>query len=186
MEILEAKELITKANGKAVTLNGLLPPVYGWDEFIQKLHYNYHQPNTSESPFSDFSHGEMQKRHNFYTLAFNPTEQHFPGLETLIGKLNEITDRPCTGRSTLANFIGGEPEVEVHFDIQDHLYWQVIGTSEWRIYKEKDGPYISHPLEPGDAIWVPHHTLHTIITPVPRAAFTFGWIPFGHKPFWEN
>jgi len=186
MDVTEVQELIKNNKGKALHLQGLMPTPYTWEHVIAQLDYSFHEPDDFEPSFGDYAKGSLQKRNNFYLVMFNIKDQCLPKFYEHADKLNKINEREMTGTSLLTNLVGREEPVEIHKDRQDHMYWQLIGESIWRIHESQDGPYTEYLLKAGDVMWIPTQVWHTVITKAPRAAVTMSWTPFGEKPIWEN
>lgn len=81
----------------------------------------------------------------------------------------------------IINFVGNEYKYWVHKDDYDVLSWHCIGQMEWRIYSGVEDykldtqdfeelNYVSYILNPGDLIYVPAGTVHSVATSEPRAS----------------
>ena len=103
--------------------------------------------------------------------------EEFAGISELLYKLNESKDNkeckyyqkghhdcesdwhPQGIRISLSDRL-----VSDHHDPHDIFYWQILGTSFWKI---DDG--ITYLLEPGDLLYLPHENSHEVWCDGPRA-----------------
>lgn len=166
-------ELARTGYTPAVVLRKAFKEVPSWDDFITFIHSRAHDDadwvRTNE-PFIERVVNSLIVRNMFYFHAPDPDVYSFPQTQAIYDALTDIVGeiRPSMA---FVNFVGGEKELDVHLDNRETLYWQCIGNSTWKIYG-KDGKELvqSYVLKPGDMIFVPNGTWHTVETPTPRAA----------------
>ncbi len=122
--------------------------------------------------------GNIQLQSKFWLAPQNPNLfDEFPGISELLLKLNNGIDNRNCGyykkmnhdcssdwhpqgiRMSLSNRL-----VSDHHDPHDIFYWQILGTSFWKI----DGD-ITYELKPGDMLYLPLENSHEVWCDGPRA-----------------
>lgn len=61
----------------------------------------------------------------------------------------------------------------VHQDLENVLFWEICGISNWRVFDDRDFEIMSVDLYPGDIIYCPAGTKHQVTAVKPRAAISF-------------
>jgi mannose-6-phosphate isomerase-like protein (cupin superfamily) len=105
--------------------------------------------------------------------------EEFPEMSELLYKLNkDVDNRKCPFYEDTTNTHDCDSDwhfqgirmslsnrvVHDHHDPHDIFYWQIVGTSFWKIDND-----ITHVLEPGDLLYLPLENSHEVWCDGPRA-----------------
>lgn len=182
--IKEAKE-----NNKALVFKKYMMPTIKWDDVVSFLY----KESTSSGNISkdleervkkvnnpgDFnSIGNVQIQNKFWlSPQSHDIFENFNDVSELLYDLNNSKDNKecqyykekghdCKSdwhfqgiRISLSNRL-----VSDHHDPHDIFYWQILGTSFWKVNKD-----ITHTLHPGDLLYLPKESSHEVWCDGPRA-----------------
>lgn len=182
------KKTVEKAieNGTPVVFRGLLSEFNpSWSEVLDHINTEYfywdslHKPDASGA--LDVSAGNVLIRGRFYMMTNISERSNF---RTIEGAKEYIASYdPHFGLSMSFVSLLAEPGFPtlIHADPGHTFYWQVQGASRWRFYESTDScvhcsadhSLSDAQLEPGDVIFAPKGSPHTVTTNGPRAAIVF-------------
>jgi mannose-6-phosphate isomerase-like protein (cupin superfamily) len=179
--IKEAKE-----NRHAVVFEKYQLPTLNWEDMINHIYRESIRPNkhlkekvekTNNRDWCDYI-GNIQIQEKMW---LSPQQsnlfEEFPEISDLLYKLNNSVDNRECGyynnqhhncdsdwhpqgiRMSLSNRL-----VSDHHDPHDIFYWQIVGTSFWKIDND-----ITYVLEPGDMLYLPLENSHEVWCDGPRA-----------------
>lgn len=162
----------------------------GWQEILDCMDTGYQDDVWGAKPSGypkkePVVGGRLTARGRFYITNrldsdCTPFEEIKPGFEYLNSVVPE-TDLMAS--HLLVTLVSGEPytETDVHSDPPHTFYWQLQGSSEWRLFEEPCCVYCdgqrhfdtSAKTSPGDLLFSPSGMFHTIHITGPRAAVVF-------------
>ncbi len=67
-------------------------------------------------------------------------------------------------------------DMEKHMDIENVIFWQVHGKSQWIIYDENDNIIFDEVLEKNNLVYCPIGLFHHVIPVTPRLGFSLGFL----------
>ena len=145
---------------------------YSWDNFINFINYAIRQDNPDASKTNS---KETIGYVNFWqklTLTLdNLSNDYFPELDEKNIFLSTLIDKKSIGRFGDVSFTDSEPTTGLHNDPVTVMYWNCLGTVEWKVLTESGERYFI--LSPGDVIVVPSTLQHEVKSLGPRAAISF-------------
>jgi mannose-6-phosphate isomerase-like protein (cupin superfamily) len=142
--------------------------VPNWDYFINHNSYAYHSGKTGPSMLRIFD--------NYYFVTevfFEDIPSTIHGYRKFYDAINSMHPRGIQSRPVfLMNIVGGVGALGNHADACDQIYWQCVGESYWTL-ELPDGTLVEYTLRPGDMIFIPTGTKHSVVSKHPRAGMTF-------------
>lgn len=171
-------------NKKGIYLpNYIKNPPNDWKEFIYAIHNGYasYTPEWSPEAMAEFMKGGRVKRGELQIWGYMTIFVENPQFEEITGwkemwdqAVKDFDGRLPQTSFALVNWSSHENLTNKHDDVTHNLYFQCIGSVEWRVYDENDN-YESFELKPGDAILVPATVYHQVFAHEPRTAMTIGF-----------
>lgn len=161
-------------------------PEITWEDMMKYIYKESKMPNAdlservkkTNNPDALDCMGNIQIQNKFWLAPqTNDLFEEFAGVSDLLYKLNNLKDnRECSYykkgqhdcdsdwhpqgiRMSLSDRL-----VRDHHDPHDIFYWQIVGTSFWKI---DEG--ITYTLEPGDLLYLPLENSHEVWCDGPRA-----------------
>jgi mannose-6-phosphate isomerase-like protein (cupin superfamily) len=175
-----------KKNKQAVVFRNYEIPNITWEDVLLFLYkeslvtnHNLEKKVKEMNNFADFnSIGNIQIQNKFWLSPQNHNIfKDFNGVSELLYKLNNFidnshceyyNDKTCSCSSdwhfqgiriSLSNRL-----VSDHHDPHDIFYWQILGTSFWKVDND-----ITYTLNPGDLLYLPLENSHEVWCDGPRA-----------------
>lgn len=189
VDLLKAGIAEARKTSKALVLRKVFTEVPTWEEFISHLNHEYHNntiPPQVPNPGQAETHiNGVCIRDNFYLNIRRPgADSNDLSSAVNLGHLLREAFGVKDGGPLVSfvNFVGNDSPLNIHYDKRDMVYWQCIGTVEWRLYgrhgdiEEADPDvYESYILYPGDLLILPDKIFHAVKADFPRAAVSFGF-----------
>jgi mannose-6-phosphate isomerase-like protein (cupin superfamily) len=164
----------SKTNSFPYVFKNICPNVPQWDQFIKHIDFEYHNPKAAfipNNPYRErFIKGVLFKN-PMYLNVHNPTTNFYPEINLFFDIFNKAIPYSGTPLAAYINF-SKEEASNPHFDKKDHLYWQCIGSTQWKFYKD-DKLIENVEVNPGDVVYIPAGVVHDVLTNGPRAALQF-------------
>lgn len=148
--------------------------VPSWEEFIQYIQEASHERSKFSEPLPEYDlalngkvAGNVLIKQNFY---------FYVGVHKEIGVSDKIIRDFALSKINLAlanlyvNLSNRIDNVKEHQDPLDNFYWQCHGSVEWSANGNK---YL---VEPGDLVFIPSQTKHSVNFLGPRAAIGFAGV----------
>jgi len=175
-----------KANSYGLVFKDYMKPNISWDDVLLFVYKESVKDNLNllqkvqrvANPASIDCIGNVQIQNKFWLAPQSRNIfEDFNGVGELLYKLNDSADTRHCGyyqddahscdspwhfqgiRISLSNRI-----VSDHHDPHDIFYWQILGTSYWKVDKD-----ITYKLEPGDLFYLPKENSHEVWCDGPRA-----------------
>lgn len=184
-EINESKDIIHYKNILKFDMN--------WDEYIKILNEKFNSKKESNQKFSadserlnDSRYVRKYKSEPIEIIVYNKLDPLIQNLKTetdidsikIIKSFLKDNNIKNYALKCIANFVGKENDYYVHYDNNDVLSFHLMGTAEYRIYKnvpendlhKAELPYEfdSYLLEPGDVFFIPKKVCHQVVVSEPR------------------
>lgn len=182
MNIKEIKDIIDKAREErmAAYFPNMLPNVPKWDQFINHLDYEFHNPPEC-MPSGEFhtTYNGVVTKEGFYFHARDVVNQgeykFFPEAKEAVSIFSEVYNEPTNGGATFLNIVGDEMQVDLHEDAEDSVFWQCQGDTEWEVFARGNNMSAIQKfhLFPGDVLVIPTEVPHRVIPSVARASIAF-------------
>lgn len=168
-----------------------------WDEYIKILNEKFNLETdkiVSQENLNDSRYVRKYKNNFIEIIVYNKLDPLIQNLklETNINSVkiintflnnNNITKY---GLKCVSNLVGKENDYYIHYDNNDVLSFHLIGTAEYRIYKnvlesdlhKTELPYEfdSYILEPGDVFFIPKGTCHQVVVSEPRVTIIADYV----------
>ena len=183
-------------NKKVLHVKNAIDPCPDWSDFIDVLDKKFNNPSGSiPDPRLVFKIGEDGKSEKTDILIYNKLDpvvfkvidyaegqfgtNDMPAAHNFSNIFKNILPRHAI--KAIINFVGNECDYWIHKDDHEVISWHCIGQMEWRIYENIDESklnsqnfegleYTSYILNPGDFLYVPTGTAHSVLTTSPRAS----------------
>lgn len=163
--------LENKRNQTTCIIKNFCTDVPSWSEFIDYIGESANQESVFSDPLPEYDLrldgrvvGNVLIKQNFYL---------YMGIHRHIGKSQTIQNEfrpfmPSLSISTVyVNLSDTIDDIPAHFDALDNFYWQCQGSVEWQA---NGNTYV---VEPGDLVYIPAKTYHSVNFSMPRAAIGF-------------
>lgn len=149
-----------RKNNQALYLKNVLPDTVTWDESFEYL-------DKVVEEGSSISFKRM------FGIITHTTRNHISKVNNVCKEIDIIENRVDNSKPSDAHmYISLTTQYEgfgPHHDDCEVIFWQCIGKTQWLV---KDDAYI---LEPGDCIYIPQGTVHSVTTLTPRMGISFGF-----------
>lgn len=158
----EFKDALEKST-PTLFINPGMPEV-SWEEILNFINKNYKERLGWEKLPSKFA--------MFYNRAERmPTVNIFVKKIYSMFKLNHEDPHTVTSQLFGTLLIEDGTNWDPHDDSENNLFWQIQGRSRWKVYSSYDNkkPYMDIIVDKGDVLFVPAHTIHSVIPEEPRA-----------------
>lgn len=168
-----------------------------WNQIIEVIDNYYNNidqfdeipENAAKNVFKNFTTDKYTNVRELYHLniwieniANREKESDFECIKKVKEEVFDLFDNPPWGASLIINFVTNGTRLSPHKDTTHSIALQLIGTAEWRIYENLEGPlvdqlpesdeYASLTMEPGDLIFVKKGVGHRVKALTPRASIT--------------
>jgi hypothetical protein len=152
--------------------------VPSWQDFIDHMNFAYFNPpiQVQNDPNQIVVNG-VSILNNFYIRnRIHSNDIYLKEHKEILSTFDKVFNFNGDLTAAYINFVGNIHDVNIHSDERDMIYWQCIGSSEWKVYLDKeDQSPRSYILNPGDVLVSPAETLHSVIADMPRAALVFAY-----------
>lgn len=179
-----------KKKKQSLLIKNLCMDVPNWQDFMDHLEVNTKRGLPNFRDESTFNENEVEAKSrivgaalvkNVFYIYLQPRHGNFifhPSIEKIQNQFNEkFSKLGMTGggyTNSYINLSSSVPDIAPHPDPQDNFYWQCIGSVEWT--REDGGSGNSFVVEPGDMVYIPAGSMHSVKFSMPRAAVGFSWI----------
>jgi len=151
-----------------------------WEDFINIINYQYANSRAQETPdkVKNQKTGVPTKiskytEFHYHLLELTDTEnpkynfeESYPPINFLMSYMRDAI-KPRATLKALVNIVGNDFVGNKHHDPYHVFSMQHIGSVEYNIFDEND-VLTQYILEPGDLIFMPAGTTHSITAPSPR------------------
>ena len=187
--IQEIKSILQdcKENNKPYLFKSICQETPKWDNFIRHTNDQYWNKRIAvvpSNPYRErFIRGVLFKN-PLYLNVVEPKVEWYPQIEKFFAVFDAAIPYRGVPVSAYINFAKEDPS-NPHFDETDNLYWQCIGSTDWKFYSSEkrsfdpsnintnsDG-YIEFNVQEGDVVYIPRGMIHDVSTNGPRAAIQF-------------
>jgi len=169
-----SKDIVSEAiiTKRAVKFNNVFPNDYSWNNFISFINYAIKQNNPNASVTnSKETIGYVNFWQKLTMTLDNLTNDYFPEIEERNSFLQLFIDNKACGKFGAVSLTDSEPTTGKHHDPVVVMYWNCIGSVQWKVYSESGEQIFT--LGPGDIILVPAEITHEVVSLEPRAAISF-------------
>lgn len=151
---------------------------YSWDNFVNAVNDAYNFDSKKNETIQEIP--EVVGKIRFYqklTMVLDKvSEKNFSGLLSKIIKLKDLHTKinlysECVGYFASVSFTNKEPTTGKHYDLEDVIYCQFIGSVSWTIYDKEISESVD--LNSGDIIYIPRSVVHEVKSLSPRASLSF-------------
>lgn len=104
-------------------------------------------------------------------LRFILFDMIHPIVLKFIAEYSKLDQTKMCGAHCYINLMSKSGENGNHKDSADVLFWQICGSTNWKIDNVDRSSYT---LCPGDAVYVPAGMYHSVTSLTPRAGISFG------------
>jgi len=167
-------ELIQKSlvDREAIKFENVFSNDYTWNNFINFINYAIKQDNpNAQNTNAKETIGYVNFWQKLTMTLDNLSNEYFPELEEKNIFLQSFINKKSIGKFGAVSFTDSEPTTGIHSDPVTVMYWNCIGSVEWKIYAESGTQFFI--LNPGDIILVPSEITHEVTSLGPRAAISF-------------
>ena len=173
--------LLSSINNKEVLyLKNFIDDFLLWEDFISIINYQYHNTEgfrapdrvinkisdkpTKISKYTEFHYHLLEL--TFTDVPVINLESEFPKIYDFMEYIRDSVKSRATLKA-LVNIVGNEFSGNKHHDPYHVFSVQHIGTVDYNIFDSNDN-LTTHTLEPGDLIFMPSGTTHSISAPASR------------------
>jgi ribosomal protein L16 Arg81 hydroxylase len=161
-------------NSEVIHVKNFINTFLSWEDFIKIVDYQYNNSESVDTP--DRVKNNMSRKptkiskyteFHYHLLELTSTDVPVINLESEFPKIYDFMEYirdSVKSRATLkalVNIVGNEFSGNKHHDPYHVFSVQHIGTVEYNIFDSEDNK-ITYTLEPGDLIFMPSGTTHSI------------------------
>lgn len=167
-------------SNEVLYIKNFISEFLSWEDFVSIINYQYNNSEGQDSfdKIKNQSSGKPTKiskytdfHYHLLELTFtNNSVKEFESKFPLIQSFMEYVRQSIKSRATLkalVNIVGNEFTGNMHNDPYHVFSVQHVGTVDYHTLKS-DGSTAVYTLEPGDLIFMPSGTMHSISAPSPR------------------